>query len=1263
MPNTSIDCHPLLGRRLHSAALKNNEIQFEAQISPDAPEFLRDHCIYHRIIVPGTAYIEMALAAGNTIFKSDNLVLEEIANWQALILDENEIKTVQLVLTPEENLAYSYQIFSLLDSEKDTPSWTLHASGKLLLGDEKEVSTQPDLATLKAQYKEEMSIESHYQQFHERGMEYGPTFQGIKELRIHEGKALGKIQLAEELISELDGYRLHPALLDACFHVVEAPLTTRSEKDVYVPIKLERLRVYRHSGPLLWSWAQHRPNEDSSNETLTADVNLFDDNGNLVAQAEGLSLKRVNRETLLRTLEKDFNDLLYKIDWQPKPCENGILPSENAGDWLIFADHGGVGFKLASLLEEKGEHSILITPGQSYKIERENHYQINPAEPLDFQRLLQETTKENQSAFRGVIHLWSLEEEGSDITLTTLHNSQVIGCGSVLSLLQALPQVPRLLLVTRGTQPVGSNPTQLSVCQAPMWGIGRVIALEHPKLNCVCLDLDPSPTANDIQALFTELKSSDNEDQVAYRQGVRYIARLVRHTSPTLKGKERNDPSQLRIATDGIIENMALEPMNRRQPEAGEVEIQVHATGLNFRDVLTALGMLKEFQSATNPVFGFECAGTVADIGENVKDYKIGDEVMAKVNTGAFSSFVTVKTEFVVPKPEQFSFSEAATIPLAFLTAYYGLYTKAKMKAGDRILIHAAAGGVGQAAVQLAQLVGAEIFATASPGKWEFLKSLGIKHVMNSRTLDFAKEVMTLTEGQGVDIVLNSLNGEFIPKSFEALGKEGRFVEIGKLGIWDTSTVKDVRPDVSYFPFDLGDITKENPGLLATLFRELAEEFKKGSLKPLPCKVFSMENVVEAFRYMVQAKHIGKVVISQPEITLDVNSLNSELVQEDVSYLVTGGLGGLGLKVAEWLVAKGARYIVLTGRREPTSYAQESIQQLEEIGAKVLVVSADISLLDDVEQLLATVRTSMPPLKGIVHAAGVLDDGVLLQQNWKRFSKVMAPKVAGTWNLHTVTQEMVLDFFVCFSSAASMLGSPGQGNYAAANAFMDAITYYRQAQGLSGSSINWGPWAEVGMAAELSSQNKRRTLDQGWYLMPPEQGLWALGKSIQQKTPQMGVLPINWPRFIQKFSPGRESPLLSELASEVAQQASEEQSSVPQQEFLKQVQEAPVNDRQELLIGYLQERITKVIGLSSSQRPKPHQSLSELGFDSLMNMELRNWITTDLKVDVPVEKLMNESIITQLADILLEQLTWASVIVSNDAPTENLSDEMEEIAL
>ncbi|NER24034.1 MAG: SDR family NAD(P)-dependent oxidoreductase, partial [Symploca sp. SIO1C2] len=1076
--------HPLLGQRLRLAGLEQ-QIRFECLLSSSQPSYLKHHCVFSIPVLPTTAYLEIALAAGNTLFKSENLILEDVVIQQALILPEHDIKSIQLVLTPQETLSYNFEIFSLdLESSESKHRWTLHAQGKLLAGDKNAELETRDLKTLIGKYNQQISPQDFYLEYKDRGIDYGDCFQAVRQLWRREGFALGQIQLPETLVNEATFYQLHPVLLDASFQVLAAALDGTENQDTYLPVNIKRLQIHRRTSNNLWTEVEINATT-ASRQTLTGEACLWDEQGVVVAVVEGLTVLRTSPQALLRTQERDLKNWLYQIHWQAQSTSSlpESLDLKEPGSWLLFASPTGIGKDLAEFLQTQGQHCILVTSGTEYQQLDPQHYQLNPTESEDFARLLKESLVA-QPTLKGIVHLWSLPSKTAlPSSLQELQNAQELGCGSVLHLVQAIvpsqnTALPQLWLVTQGSQSVGNSSPPVQFQQAPLWGLGRVIALEHPQLPCRLLDLDPTlEVSQAAQALFKELLSKDVEDQIAYRQEVRYVPRLVRQQGISTKEEglqiPPEHPFQLKLSDYGLLDNLTLKPITRRTPKAEEVEIQVTAVGLNFRDVLNALGLLKDYYAqhlgltrAEELTFGFECAGTIVAVGDKVSHLNVGDEAIATIVPDALSSFVTTRGEFVVCKPSQMSSTEAATIPLAFLTAYYGLVYLAQIQPGDRVLIHSAAGGVGQAAVQLAQMVGAEVFATASPPKWEFLQSQGVQHIMNSRTLDFAEQVDNLTQSEGVDIVLNSLNGEFIDNSFEVLATGGRFIEIGKIGIWDHKQVKEKRPDAQYYPFDLGEVAQRDPNLIKTLLRELMEKFDHGKLNPLSHKVFPIQKAIEAFRHMQQAKHMGKVVISMAE-TITAEMPRQVSVKREGSYLITGGLGALGLRVAQWMVDIGAGHLVLMGRSAPSEAAQQVINQLERAGAQVVVVSGDVSKKQDVVRILAEIDSSYPPLRGVIHGAGVLDDGVLQQMSWERFTRVMAPKVEGAWHLHTLTEHLEIDFFVCFSSMASLLGSPGQGNYAAANGFMDALAHHRRAKGLAGLSINWGPWAEAGMAERL----------------------------------------------------------------------------------------------------------------------------------------------------------------------------------------------------
>ena len=1264
---------PFLHQSLQSAIHTGTRF-WEMELSTSVFPYLADHRVQGTAVLPAAAYVEIALSAATEVFGPGAHTLEEVLFKKALFLPENSAQIVQLVVSPAMLDTLSLQFFS-----RDTQdSWTLHATGTIRRN-RTDVSTSAAALLspreTQARCPEVISSTEHYQAMQERGLQYGPAFQGVEQIWRRDGEAIGRLHLPETITSCTATYQIHPACLDACFQVLLATLPREGlhigDEDTYLPIGLESVRLYTrpcfYTG--LWSYTRLQLDARVPADTLKGDVILLDEEGHVVLEALGLRVQRLERHR-----QQHLDDWLYEIQWQPKEyllSEQAPepLPQGQQGRWLIFADNDGLGQTLGDLLEERGETCVFISPGETYQCLELGRYQLHPAQPEEFQQLLTSAFGDDQPPCRGIVHLWGLEPTLEEATSASLETTQTLGCFSVLHLVQALVKtgqtaLPRLWLVTRGVQAVGADIAPVSVAQAPLWGLGRVIANEHPELRCTLVDLNSARQPEEVRALAQELWSDDHENQIAWRDGRRYVARLIRSTSASSRGRSRkrtkiagDQPFRLEISTPGILENLTLRATTRQVPGPGEVEIQVGAAGLNFRDVMIALGLYPGLPDGPIPL-GNECAGRITALGEGVGEFQLGDEVVAIAPCG-FGTYATTTAGLVFPKPAHLSFEEAATIPIAFLTAYYALHYLGKLYEGERVLIHAASGGVGLAAVQLAQRVGAEIFATAgSPEKREFLRSLGVQHVMDSRSLAFADEVMAYTDGQGVDVVLNSLAGEAIAKGLAILRPYGRFLEIGKRDIYQNSQLglQPFQKDLAFFSIDLDRAGRERPGLIGTLMREVMQYFEDGSLKPLPVQTFPISEAESAFRYMAQAKHIGKIVVSlqDPEVLVTASSEFSARLAADGTYLITGGLGGLGLSVAQWMVEQGARHLVLMGRSAPSAAAEEVLDTMRKAGAQVLVARADVSQTQQVAGVVAEIAQSMPPLRGIIHAAGILDDGLLLHLDQERFKSVMAPKISGAWNLHTLTLDAPLDFFVLFSSAASLFGSPGQGNYVAANAFLDALAQHRCAQGRPALSINWGPWSEVGLAAAQSNRGERLVF-RGFESITPRQGVDALEQLLRQDCIQVGVMPFNVHQWRAFYPAAAASPLLAQLMGE--DEVLMEAGYLSEKSWLSRnlLLAMEPDEREKSLELYLEEQLARVLGLPASTLSKldVHRPLNRLGIDSLMVVELKNRIEVDLSVDIPVVKFLQGITLTDLTAFLLAQLTGeispASTLVASPA--------------
>jgi len=870
--------------------------------------------------------------------------------------------------------------------------------------------------------------------------------------------------------------------------------------------------------------------------------------------------------------------------------------ARQAGRWLLLADEGGTARQLAAQLEARGDRCTLVpyTEGAADSAVRA-FLAAGPGR---------------------VVHLWSLDQpQAAD--RAALSAQQRRACGSLLSTVQALLSSGAgtpLFVVTRGAQPAGETP--VSSGQATAWGLAKTARIEHPELRCRCIDLDPA--SGSIDGLVDELFADDAEAEIAIRSGRSYAARLVRYAA----GAERRTGAALpasyrvRIAQKGTFDGLVIENAERRPPRAGEVEIAVLVSSLNFADVMDALGVRPGFESQ----LGCECAGVVVAVGDNVTGVSVGDGVVA-VADGAFGRYVTARAELVARIPNGLSVERAATIPVAFVTAYCALVEVAKLKRGERVLIHAAAGGVGLAAVQIARRIGAEIIATCgSQEKKAYLNSIGVQHVLGSRTLDFAEGVMTLTGGRGVDVVLNSLAGEFIEKTVGVVARNGRFVEIGKTG-WTPEQVAKVRPDIAYTVVDWGVAARETPETVRPMLTAVLEAVGRGEYLPLPARTFAVTEVVEAFRYMAQARHIGKVLVThQPP---------SDLVRADATYLVTGGLSGLGLLVAEWLASRGARHLVLMARSQPSSDTLAVLDRLRGQGVLIAVLRADVAS-DDLDRQLTGVLSGLPPLAGVVHSAGVLDDGALVQQDWTRFERVMAPKVTGTWNLHRFTEAKPLDFFITFSSVASVFGSAGQANHSAANSFMDALVHERRRRGLPGMSINWGVWSGVGAAVRHGVDT--RAGERGVGLIDPPRGLAMLEQLMRENPVQVTVCPVDWDRYTRQFT--STPPFLSALVSAPSRPARRAEPEPSRPALLDELMAAAPEGRSRLVLQHVRRIAQRVLGLGENKAIEVRQPLNELGLDSLMAVELRNALGTAVGRTLPATLLFDYPTIEALSNYL-----------------------------
>ncbi|MEM8831400.1 MAG: SDR family NAD(P)-dependent oxidoreductase, partial [Cyanobacteria bacterium P01_G01_bin.19] len=1151
--------HPLLGEHIASP-LKQTILQSNLQI--DTVAWLQDHHVEDKAIFPGAAYLELAIALA--IFKQQELPLA-IKDFNIVApLYINQNSQIQSILDPQKEYL-SCEIYSL-----DNDNWQLHAKGKILSA--VEPARKENLEALKLEFEQsELDIKQHYQNCQAKGINYGKSFQGIKELYGKNERALGLIELPTHLDSQ--AYKFHPALLDACLQIIFAALPQELQSKTYIPVDIEKFTLYRLPDRKVWSYLELISLES---DRCIANVWLYDETGELVAKLQGLKSQVIKSKPA-------WHDWLYQQKWQLQQLATQINLSQN-GTWLIFNDRHNRGEQVAAQLTAHNHKCCLIT---------RDDIEDNPLAYIDL-------VKQHPS-LTGIVYLWSLDK-----------TQDWLECQSYLYLVQALiqhPHNPSLWFVTHNAQPVnGDRLTESSISNSCLWGMQKAIALEHPKLNCTGIDLDSPQNLPDI--LIREIGTQQNEP-VAYRNNRRYVSRLVKYNRQTSKKSDRQLNQQLEIKDPGNLDSLQWKPSSRQQPQDNEIQIAVKATGLNFRDVMVALDLYPD----KTKFLGLECSGIVTAVGKNVSSFKLGDQVTA-ISDSSFSQYLNVNSLLAIHQPESLSFEEMATIPVTFLTAYYTLVHLAKLQPGEKILIHAAAGGVGLAAIQIAQNIGAEIYATASTPKWELLKSMGVTKIMNSRNLDFAEEVMPATNNQGVDVVLNSLSGEFIAKSIAVLKDNGRFIEIGKQDIWTKNDVLREKLNIKYHIVDLWLITQEKPELIQQMLGQLSQQFIAKQLKPLPITKFDSNKAIAAFRYMQQGKHQGKIIITPPSQHFEG------------TYLIAGGMGAIGLRIAQWLIDKGVENLVLIGRNDIKPQYQDLLEKLQE-KSHITCIKADISNTEQLKQALKIIKLTLPTLKGIVHCAGVTSDRTIAQQDWNSFAKVLAPKTQGAWNLHDLTQEYDLENFIMFSSAASLIGSSGQANYCAANVFLDALAHLRRSLGLPGISINWGAWRNTGLAADA---NITASLEQkGINAIEPERGIEILEELLLDNPRQMGVIPINWDTWQKNNTVTNFYENL--IDGDRFKTDSTENSTVKQQ-----LLNASYEQKKILLVEQISQQVGNILGTKDINQIDLELGFSELGLDSLSSVELRNKLQSIYNIKLPSTVIFDYFNIKSLANHLLSLL-------------------------
>ncbi|BAX91783.1 type I polyketide synthase [Mycobacterium shigaense] len=1236
-PNT----HPLLGFGVTDPT--NGTRIWEAELSPELL-WLGDHVIDDLCVLPGAAYADVALAAATEAFgEADDeqpWMIRELSLHQMLQVTDGTVLVT--TLTGNEQ---SCQVE--MRTHSDTSGWVKHATATLAPETSPEVSGPVDANDVGA----ELNPDDLYQRLRAAGQQHGPAFRGITGLRVApSGAARAEVHLPSSARAGSRNFVLHPVMMDIA---VQALGATRAATDLagghnarqtlVLPVRFAGVHVYGDVADGVCSVGTLQATDSA--DRLRGHVVLTDAQGRPLLIIDEVEMAVLGSASGAAEL----GGQLFALEWEPTPLDK---PAAGLGGVLLV-----------------GDPAIDPLPAELQASLRDGAAAVEVVSPADPARLRTAIAR-TDIAWDSIVVLCppqAVDESPAESDQLDLALSRTLLIAEIAKAVtrRGARNTPRLWIVTRGAQQVGAD-ERVTLAQTELRGIARVLVFEHPELRATTVDLEADGTAS-LAALTNELLAGADADEIALRDGQRYLNRLL--PAPTTAGGELAGETRhtvvdldaggavrLQIDEPGRLDALRLHAVRRAAPAPDEVEVRIAAAGLNFSDVLKAMGIYPTLDGAP-PIIGGECAGVVTAVGSAVDSVEVGQRVIA-IGPGTFGSHLTTLADLVTPIPDTLADPEAAAFGIAYLTAWHSLVEVGRLAPGERVLIHSATGGVGVAAMAIARMIGARIYTTAgSDAKRDMLAGLGVDYVGNSRTVDFADEILDLTDGYGVDVILNSLPDEAIQRGVKILAPGGRFIELGKKDVYANATLglAALTKSASFSVVDLDLNLKLQPARYRTMLTEILRHVADGTLQVLPVTTFTLDDAADAFALMASGRHTGKIAVSVPQhgrVDAIAAAPPQPLVSADGGYLIVGGMGGLGFVVAQWLVRNGAGMVVLNGRSAPDAEVAAAVAQLNAAGSRVEVVTGDIADPGTAERLVQAVHDAGFRLAGVLHSAMVLDDEIVLNISDSAARRVFAPKVAGSWRLHQATAQLDVDWWLTFSSASSLLGTPGQGTYAAANSWVDGLVAYRRSRGLPAVGINWGPWAEVGRAQFFA--------DLGVSLITVEQGLAAMELVLAADRGRTGVIHLDARQWFQSFPAAGGSSLFAKLAD----------ATKPQRRgggaIRAELDATDPAERPGRLAAAIADEIRAVL---RSTEPIAHdRPMESLGLDSLMALELRNRLEASLGATLPAALVWAYPTIHDLAGAMCERLGYATISdlataakadQASDLETELSDEEME----
>jgi acyl transferase domain-containing protein len=1182
------------------------------RLSTGVSPFLADHVVDGAMVFPVAGHMEAVYMATREFTKHAEVWLQDLRFEHPVVLESAEDFAPQVLLEITSPVK-DFVISSRPATSSPEAAWQICSRGRI---NEFDRWFNTDLEALdsvrsRVQTGREVDVENFYWRTDQSGLRYGEAFKCVQNIWQLGGEIFSFVKLPSSLYGEAARFRFHPALLDACLHTMFADLHHRGDSHyIYLPYHIERVQIFEADGAT--TAFVHVQMKYRSDTFLRCDVSIYGENGQVLAVVVGLTTKRLLTTYMTRPME-------HQTCFQLESLEGSSRVEADFTNVLVLESQFG-DFDWSSAIQStfprarihqrvlKSVERHWKTTEWGFQLDRRTLLIVPAVVPPG--RKLHETL---EAAIGALLHVaaWINEQQGT----------------------------PTVLVITRGGCMTATD-SQCNPISSSVEAAARVMANELPQARIHVVDLALDHTGGHIPLLEGELpyiRLDRHDTVVAIRPEGRFVRRIVaidaEEESQRVKKQlpARGGKYFCQTEHNGSLDSIVIRQQPPENLGPDEAAIEVIAAGLNFKDIMNGSGLPSELATSgalADQKLSLEVAGRVAKIGENVRDIDVGDPVMARVSNG-LGGLAIANHNLVVPIPPSLTFTQAACLPVAHVTAFYALAYLGRLTSGESILIHSAAGGVGIAAIQIAKLFNARVFAIAeNPGCRDWVSELGVEKVFDSRSLSFHDEVKMVTRGLGVDVVLNSLTGSMFSQSLACLAPFGRFLEISKTNIYRNMRVglEQFGENRSLFAVDIDRLATQKPELYRRMLDEVCALFESGKLVPPPITQYPITQLSTALTSLSRSTVIGKVAVEMPENTQVDASLPSQLkLRDDRSYLITGGTSGLGLHLAEFLIQRGARYIVLVSRSGPKSAEDNAIiLDMQRQGVVVRIEHADVSEANIVTSIFHQ-RKDWPPIVGVVHCAAVLRDSYAHETTMDNFWAVFNPKAVGAWNMHLATQDMDLDFFVLISSVSSVLGLTGQFSYAAANQFLDGLAHHRRAAGLPGLSLNLGVLGDFAGMSRKSAHNDRvlEILEShGLPRLSLPTVLSTFERAILNGTTQRLAADVDWSMFFNAYPHLTRDNAFLDLKNERGKlDASGSNGSIST---------LSGSERINAIADKLRSGLAKILGVEPT-RISLAEKIDQYAFDSLTLTQMRSVILREFRVTYPMMRLFQGPSLQEIA--------------------------------